>query len=169
MKRLIAVLALLAAACTPPQDTSGAEAAVRDLYPAVEQHIGRTITPLDAIPMTDDLASLVTRAQEAAIARNEPFIEGDIAANCQDCTSLGGLEVGPQAGPEPVPAADGHVMVEARFTLNGNEPRAVLYDLVETPQGWRVDNILTEGFNLRTEAQSYLDDSAEPAEETPAP
>jgi hypothetical protein len=40
---------------------------------------------------------------------------------------------------------------------------------VETPQGWRIDNILTEGFNLRTESQSYLDDSAEPADETPAP
>lgn len=170
MKRIAAALALLiAAACTPPQDTSGAEAAVRDIYATVEDHIGRTTTPLDAIPMTDELASLVSRGQVAALARNEPFIEGDIAANCQDCTSLSGLEVGPQTGAEPVPAAEGHVMVEARFMLNGNEPRAVLYDMVETPQGWRVDNILTEGFNLRAEAQSYLDDGAEPAEETPAP
>lgn len=170
MKRLLlAALAFAVVACTPQPDTSGADALVRDIYATVEEHIGRTITPLDAIPMTDDLASLVTRAQAAATARNEPFIEGDIAANCQDCTSIAGLEIGPQTSPEPVTAADGHVLVEARFTLNGNEPRAVLYDLVETPQGWRVDNILTEGFNLRTEAQSYLDDAAEPAEEIPAP
>ncbi|HEX8901989.1 hypothetical protein [Vitreimonas sp.] len=170
MKRFVlAILAVAVVACSPPQNTSGAEALVRDIYATVEEHIGRTTTPLEAIPMTDDLASLVSRAQAAAAARNEPFIEGDIAANCQDCTSLDGLEVGPQVSPEPVPAAEGHVLVEARFTLNGNEPRAVLYDLVETPQGWRVDNILTEGFNLRTEAQSYLDDAAEPAEEIPAP
>lgn len=170
MKRfLVAALVLFAAACAPRQDTSGAEAVVRDIYATVEEHIGRISTPLDAIPMTDELASLTSRAQVAALARNEPFIEGDIAANCQDCTSIGGLEVGPQTGPEPVPAADGHVMVEARFTLNGDEPRTVLYDMVETAQGWRVDNILTEGFNLRTEAQSYLDDAAEPAEEIPAP
>ncbi len=170
MKRIfVAAFALVGAACTPQPDTSEAEGVIRDLYATVEEHIGRVSTPLDAIPMTDELASLTSRAQVAALARNEPFIEGDIAANCQDCTSISGLEVGPQTGPEPVPAAEGHVMLEARFTLNGNEPRAVLYDMVETPQGWRIDNILTDGFNLRTEAQSYLDDSAGPAEEAPAP
>lgn len=158
MLRIFAALTLIAlAACTPPR--SGAEAVVRDIYAVTQQHIGQSITPRDAIPMTDDLDALVDRAAAAAEARNEPFIEGDLTANCQDCTSLSDLEIGPQTGPEPIPAAPGHTLLEARFTLNGNEPRAVIYDLIETPQGWRVDNILAEGFNLRTEAQAYLADS----------
>lgn len=168
MKRIVASLAFFAlAACAPPQQ-SAAEAPVRELYARVAENIGRTATPLDTIPMTDDLRSLVARGQLAALARGEPFIEGDIAANCQDCTSLSDLEIGPQIGPEPVPAADGHVIVEARFTLNGSEPRAVLYDMVETSQGWRVDNILAEGFSLRTESQAYLDDEAARTEEVPS-
>jgi hypothetical protein len=153
-------LALLSA-CTPASDT-GAEATVREIYADVQQNIGHTTTPLDTIPMTDDLRALVERAETAADARVEPFIEGDIAANCQDCVSLSDLEIGPQEGPEPVPAASGHTLVEARFTLNGAEPRAVLYDLVETPQGWRVDNILAEGFDLRAEAEAYLEDAPAP-------
>jgi hypothetical protein len=170
MKRLAAAVLLLAlAACTPP--SSGAEAAVRDIYRDVQENIeqGR-ITPIDIIPLTDELRQLYDRAEAASIARDEPFIEGDIAANCQDCTSVTDLEIGPQEGPEPIPAGDGHVIVEARFTLNGTEPRAVLYDLVETPQGWRVDNILGEGFNLRSEAAAYLTD-AEAGDDlaTPAP
>ena len=39
----------------------------------------------------------------------------------------------------------------------------------ETPEGWRVDNILTEGFNLRAEAQSYLSDADVPQAESPPP
>lgn len=158
MKKVLAALAaLLAAACTPPQ--TDAEATVRRIYDQVQQHIGRTTTPHSAIPMTDDLQALVERAEAVAAARNEPFLDGDLAADCQDCTSLTNLEIGPQEGPEAVPAADGHTMLEARFLLNGDQERAVLYDLVETAQGWRVDNILSEGFNLRVEAEAYLADS----------
>jgi hypothetical protein len=166
MKRILAAFALLAlAACTPPAN-SGAEAVVRDIYATVEQNIGTSTTPLSAIPMTSDLLSLVDRAEAEAEARNEPFLDGDIAANCQDCTSIGELEIGPQQGPEAVPADEGHVILEARFKLNGNEDRSVLYDLVETPEGWRVDNILADGFNLRSEAAAYLVDAAaaEPVE-----
>jgi len=170
MKRALAALALLSlAACAPPQTTSGAQSTVEDIYDAVQQNIGRQITPLDAIPMTEDLRALVDRAEAATVARGEPFIDGDLAANCQDCTSLSDLVIGPQTGPEPIPAAEGHEMVEARFVLNGNEPRSVLYDMIETPQGWRVDNILTDGFNLRAEAQSYLDEAGNEPPPTPAP
>jgi hypothetical protein len=119
--------------------------------------------------MTVELRTLLDTAEAAADARDEPFIEGDLALNCQDCTSISDLEIGPQAGPEPIPAADGHVIVEARFTLNGNEPREVLYDLVETEEGWRVDNILAEGFNLRAEAAGYLADTSAPEVEPAAP
>jgi len=166
-KLIIAAAALSLAACAPPQSNTGAEDAVLELYAAVSENIGQRITPLESIPMTEDLRDLVTRAEAAADARGEPFIEGDIAANCQDCTSLTNLVIGAQTGPEPIPAAEGHRMVEARFTLNGTEPRAVLYDMVETPDGWRVDNVLTEGFNLRDEAQSFLAATDADAEPTP--
>lgn len=158
-KVLIGFALLLTAACTPPE--TGAEATVRGIYDQVQQSIGRTTTPRSAIPMTDDLQALLERAEAAATARNEPFIDGDLAADCQDCTSLTNLEIGPQENPEAVPAADGHTIVEARFLLNGDQERAVLYDLIETPEGWRVDNILAEGFNLRVEAEAYLADSAD--------
>lgn len=165
MKHLVGALAVFAlAACTQPGN-SAAEAVVRDIYASVEQNIGHTTTPLSAIPMTSDLQSLVERAEAAADSRGEPFIEGDIAANCQDCTSISDLVIGPQQGPEAVPAEEGHVMVEARFKLNGNEDRSVLYDLTQTAEGWRVDNILADGFNLRSEAAAYLvDTGATPAE-----
>jgi len=160
MKKLLATIAALTlAACTPPAE-SGAEATVRNIYEQVQQHIGRETTPISAIPMTDDLRDLLDRAEAAADARDEPFIEGDLAANCQDCTSLTGLEIGPQTGPEPVPAPSGHTLVEARFVLNGSEERAVIYDLIETQEGWRIDNILAEGFDLRSEAEAYLRDAA---------
>lgn len=167
MKYATIVLALFAlAACTPAADRTP-EGAVRAIYDEVQRHIGREVTPQSAIPMTDDLRALLTRAEAAAQARDEPFIDGDLAANCQDCTSLSDLSVGPQSGPEPIPAQDGHVLIEARFTINGDEERSVLYDLVETPQGWRVDNILTDGFNLRTEAQAYLAEETIPADQPP--
>lgn len=161
------VFALLAA-CAPASDT-GAEDAVLGIYEAVQQNIGQRVTPLEAIPMTDELRSLVERAEAAAEAREEPFIEGDIAANCQDCTSISNIVIGAQTGPEPIPATEGHRMVEARFTLNGSEPRAVLYDMVRTPDGWRVDNILAEGFDLRAEARAYLDDAGAAGASPPSP
>lgn len=168
MKRFfIAATVLALAACTPPASDTAAEDVVLDLYSVVAANIGQRVTPLEDIPMTEDLRDLVTRAEAAADARGEPFIEGDVPANCQDCTSIGDVAVGADTSPEGVPVAAGHRMVEARFMLNGSEPRAVLYDLVETPGGWRIDNILTEGFNLRTEAQTFLAEAGEDPEPTP--
>jgi hypothetical protein len=166
MKHSLAALAFAAlAACTPPQAaapaaSSSAAAAVQAIYAQAQQSIGHAVTPISAIPMTDDLKSLVERAEAAAAARQEPFIEGDLALNCQDCTSVSDLVIGPQTGIEQEPAIPGHTWVQAKFKLNGNEDRTILWDMIETAQGWRVDNILTEGFNLRTESQSYLADPA---------
>ncbi len=165
-KIIIALMTLAIAACAPQPDT-GAEDVVLDIYGDVSENIGRRVTPLDDMPMTEDLRNLVTRAEAAADARGEPFIEGDIAANCQDCTSISDLVIGAQTGPEPVPAAAGHRMVEARFKLNGSEPRSVLYDMVETASGWRVDNVLADGFDLRAEAQAFLADAETDEEPTP--
>lgn len=155
MRRLAFALFAALAACAPRSDT-GAEDAVLALYQEVQQNVGQRVTPLESIPMTDDLRALLDRAEAAADAREEPFIDGDLAANCQDCVSISDIAIGAQSGPEPIPAADGHRLVEARFTLNGSEPRAVIYDMVETAQGWRVDNIIAEGFDLRAEAEAYL-------------
>lgn len=163
--RLAAALLGVLAACAPP--SSGPEAVVRGIYATAEQNVGRSVTPTDAIPMTDDLRSLLERAEAAADARDEPFIEGDLVLNCQDCTSISGLEIGPQSGAYQEPTEPGHRWVQASFTLNGDEPRTLLWDMVETPEGWRVDNLLTEGLNLRAEAASYLSEPGD-APATPA-
>ncbi|MBL8549765.1 MAG: hypothetical protein JNJ73_07250 [Hyphomonadaceae bacterium] len=151
MKRALlsfALLALAACATTPAPD--GPDAPVRALYAIAQQHIGHSVTPLSAIPMTDDLRSLVDRAEAAARARNEPFIEGDLAADCQDCTSLTDLDLYRQ-GPR-----NGRAIVYARFKLNGADPRSVRYNMLLTPQGWRIDNIVSGKSDLRADAQAYL-------------
>lgn len=164
---VLSTLALSVLAACAPRNEAGPEDAVLGIYQQVQQNIGQRATPLDAIPMTDDLRNLVDRAQAAAAARDEPFIDGDIAADCQDCTSIENIVVGAQTDPEAIPAAEGHRMIEARFTLNGDEPRSVLYDMIETPEGWRVHNIISHGFDLRAESQAYLD--GEPPPQSPGP
>ena len=161
--RLITFVAFALAACAPRADT-GPEDTILHIYEQVQQNIGQRTTPLDDIPMSEDLRSLVERAELAAAARDEPFIDGDLAADCQDCTSISDIAIGPQAGPEALPAAEGHRIVEAHFTINGSEPRSVLYDMIETPDGWRVHNIISHGFDLRSEAQALVDDGAAAAE-----
>lgn len=163
MNRLLAVLAFVAlAACTPAANDTGAKSAVEAIYATAQSNIGHAVTPVDQIPFSDDMKSLLDRAEAAATQRGEPFLEGDIALNCQDCTSISDLVIGPQTGAEQEPAAAGHTWIEARFKLNGDEERTVLWDMIETPQGWRVDNVLSDGLNLRTEAQSYLSDTNPP-------
>jgi hypothetical protein len=164
--RFLVLVSIALAACAPRAD-SGPEDAVLEIYEQVQENVGQRVTPLDAIPMTEDLRSLVERAQAAAAARDEPFIDGDLAADCQDCASIADIVIGAQTGPEQIPAAEGHRLVEARFTLNGDEPRSILYDMVETPEGWRVDNMISHGFDLRAEAAAYLEETAA-AESTPA-
>ncbi|WP_395646553.1 hypothetical protein [Terricaulis sp.] len=166
MKRVLAALAFAAlAACTPAPNTGGADgakAAVESVYATAQRNLGHVVTSFDEIPFTDDMKGLLARAEAAATQRGEPFIEGDVALNCQDCFTVTDLVIGPQTGPQREPAIDGHTWVEAKFKLNDDEERTVLWDMVETPQGWRVDNVLSDGLNLRTEAQSYLTDTNPP-------
>lgn len=170
MKRTIAALALLAlAACTPPAATNGAEAAVQAIYATAQQNLGRPVAPAQQIPMSDDLRALMDRAGAQSAARGEPFIEGDLALNCQDCTSVTDLVVGPQTGAEQEPPVAGHTWVQATFKLNGNEDRRMLWDMIETPAGWRVDNIISDGHDLRAEAQEYLDAPQEGDDTVPPP
>ena len=134
MKRILTALAFAAlAACTPPaNEAGGAKAAVEAIYATAQANIGHAVTPMDQIPFTDDLKALLGRAEAAATQRGEPFIEGDIALNCQDCTSVSNLVIGPQTGAEQEPAVTGHTWVEAKFKLNTDEDRTVLWDMVET-------------------------------------
>lgn len=165
MHRFVAALTFLTlAACTPPPGADpGAIAAVRDIYQTAQPHLGHDITPVEAIPMTDELKSLLDRAEAQADARDEPFIEGDLAYACQDCTSIGDLQIGPQSGAEQEPTEAGHQWVVATFMLNGNEDRRMLWDMKQTAQGWRVDNIIANGADLRGEAQAYIDTPEAPA------
>jgi hypothetical protein len=164
MRRSLTAFALLAlAACTPPAAThpDTAESAVQAIYANAQSHLGAP--EQTNVQMSDDLKSLVDRAEAAAQARNEPFIEGDLALNCQDCTSVDHLVIGAQSGPEQEPAHAGHTWVQATFKLNGEQDRRVLWDMVQTPQGWRADNIISEGFDLRHEAEAYLANPTAPA------
>jgi hypothetical protein len=164
----IAFAAILLAACTPsPQQdapATGPEAVIHALYADAQTHIGDSVLPLESIPMSAELQELVLSAEAAADARNEPFIEGDLALQCQDCVSVSDLEITQRDGPADSNLV-GHAIVVARFTLNGNEPREVIYDLIEEAEGWRIDNIMSDGgHDLRAEAQTYL---AEPQIDTP--
>src|SRR5262245_14051930 len=119
MRILLGTAALLAlAACAQPSATStattnGAEAAVRALYDVAQAHIGKDGTPISAIPMTDDLKNLVDSAEATAQGRDEPFIDGDLALDCQDCGPISDLQIGPTTGPTP----EGHTLVQARFKM----------------------------------------------------
>lgn len=171
MRVWVATLALAAlAACSPPSATStatttaaspasGAEAIVRSIYDVAQQHIGKEVTPLDAFHMSDDLKAVLDRAETVAQQREEPFIDGDLALDCQDCGPVSNLAIGPTTGPSP----QGHTFVQARFKMY-NEDHAIVYDMVQIGGAWRVDNILSAGFDLRKAAA----DEIKPLPSTPA-
>ncbi|MEJ0060925.1 MAG: hypothetical protein WDM79_15695 [Terricaulis sp.] len=147
---LIGLCILGLAACARPA-ASGPEQVVAEIYEATAQNIETGATPLDAIPMSEDLATSLARAATVAQARGEPFLDGDIAANCQDCTGLTNLET-----VVTTPPADGHAVVEARFRLH-DQPRVVVWDMIETPEGWRVNNIASpDGYDLRASIAEAL-------------
>lgn len=165
MKRFAASLTLIAlAACTPQQSATGPEAVVAAIYGPIVESKGASSTPIDTIPMTAELRDLVTRA-EAAAAGNEPVIDGDVAGNCQDCTGFANLKIGPTA--DDTSATADHQIIEANFSLFGDQTRTVYWDMVKKAEGWQVDNIMSEGFNLRSITNTVIAAAAEPA--TPAP
>lgn len=164
MNRFAAALPLLVlAACAPPQSATGPEATVTAIYDTLAKSKGAQSTPVSAIPMTAELAAL-TRQAEATTAPDEaPVFDGDIAGNCQDCTEFSGLKIERSAATAPA----GHTLVDAHFTLFQKEPRNVQWDLVETPEGWKVDNIVSDGFNVRAIASEVI--AAAAAAPPPAP
>ncbi|HVY87330.1 MAG TPA: hypothetical protein VG942_00575 [Hyphomonadaceae bacterium] len=157
MKRLAAVaLFALVAACSPkPAATpapeakaadsapavpaNGPEAAVAVIYKTLVDSKGQKTTPVSDIPMTADLDALLKKVQAASPSDGDaPVFDGDLAGNCQDCSDFGDLKVELSKAAAP----QGHTLVDAHFTLFKTEPHTVTWDMVETPEGWRVDNIV---------------------------
>ncbi|MEQ1780902.1 MAG: hypothetical protein ABMA14_06050 [Hyphomonadaceae bacterium] len=158
MKRSFAfALVALAAACTPAPTPEPA-ATVEGIYKTIAASKGARSTDIATVPMTEDLA---LKLQEVESKADGPVIDGDIAGNCQDCTGFSDLKVG--APPKDLPITAGHTMVEARFKILQGEQRAILWDMVKVGEAWKVDNIETEGFNLRTILDEQLSAQAEAA------
>ena len=144
MKSTLAFALLALAACTPAPTPEPA-ATVERIYKTISESKGANSTDISTVPMTEDLA---LKLQEVESKADGPVIDGDIAGNCQDCTGFADLKVG--APPKDLPVTAGHTMVEARFKILQGEQRAILWDMVKVGEAWKVDNIETEGFNLRT-------------------
>lgn len=146
MKSFAVLLALIGlAACSPQPSPSSPEAVVAAIYEPLVKSNGETATPIDAIPLTADLKDLVAQA-EAAVGDTMPLFDGDIAGNCQDCTGFRDLKISP--APDDADATDARKIIEANFTIQDGE-RTIYWVMLETAEGWRVDNIISEGFNVR--------------------
>jgi hypothetical protein len=150
MKRLAGLFlpALLAMACTP--GPSGPEAVVLAIYKPLVDSKGEKTTSLADMPLTDDLKALVARAEQAG--KGEPVFDGDFAGNCQDCAGFKDLKIATKTG-----AAQGLAQVDASFKLFMDEPKLVTWHMIDRAQGWRVDNITSEGIDLRKIAQETID------------
>jgi hypothetical protein len=148
---------LVAAACNAPQTATaqqtGPDAVITAMYAAGSQKLAHNqSTGVSDVPMTDSLAQIVKSAADKARANDEPFIDGDVMFNCQDCGQIGAVAV-----TVATPPAQGRAVVQAQFNVYG-EANTVLWDMVETPQGWRVDNIRSpDGYDLRKAAQDEID------------
>jgi len=144
MIRTSAALAVLVlAACTP--QLSGPEATVNAIYKPLVDSKGATGTNVADMPLTMDLA---LKIQELETRAEDRVFDFDVAGSCQDCTGFSDLKITVPTGPELAPL-DGHQYVEASFKFESGEKEAVFWDLVQVEGEWKVDNIFTEGFDLR--------------------
>ena len=163
---LIAVLGVVLTACSPPQapqaPTPSSEAIVRAVYDAATARNARNqVTTVDQLPLSQSLATLVQQAAAAAQANDEPFLDGDPVLDCQDCSPLSAVTVSTTS-----PPANGRAVVQARFTVAG-DARVETWDMVETPQGWRADNIRSaDGYDLRQSASEEIRSASRSCTET---
>ncbi len=155
MKRAIAVLSLFAAACSGEQPVSQAEQTVIALYQPLITSKGEQSTPVASIPMTPELEELTRQAVRAS-GEQLPVFDVDPAGLCQDCSGFADLKVAPAEANAIATAAEGHTLIQASFRIPPAPARTVYWDMVETPTGWRVDNILAEGFSLRQIAEDAV-------------
>jgi hypothetical protein len=127
----------------------------------VQRNAHDQVTTVDDLPLSDSFKALIAQAAAAAQANDEPFIDGDLVLDCQDCSPISAVTVATVS-----PPANGHATVEARFTVAG-DARVATWDLAETPLGWRVDNIRSNsGYNLRQSAEQEIRDAARSCSET---
>ena len=149
MRGVILIAALFLAAC---QQQPGPDAAVQAIYAAATPRLAHgQPTTLDEIPLSTEFKAAIDHASTVADQRNEPFIDGDLAFNCQDCRVATELQT-----VVTHPPANGHAVVEARFKLDG-QATVVIWDMVQTPQGWRVENIRSpDGYDLKQAAQQEI-------------
>jgi len=100
---------------------------------------GDKTTPITDIPMTADLDALLKKVQAASPSDGDaPVFDGDLAGNCQDCSGFADLNIERSKAAAP----QGHTYVDAHFKLFKTEAHTVTWDMVETPKGWQVDNIV---------------------------
>lgn len=144
MKRSLAFALLALTACTPAPLPEPA-ATVERIYKDISESKGEKGTDIASVPMTEELA---LKLQEIESKADGPVIDWDIAGNCQDCTGFSDLKIG--APKSVAPGTAGHTMVEARFRFPSDGERNLLWDMVKVGDVWKVDNIETEGFNLRS-------------------
>ena len=153
----VVVFGAVLAACSPAQQASQApaqspEAVVRAVYDAaVQRNAHQQPTDVNQLPLSDALATLIRQASAAADANQEPFLDGDPVLDCQDCSPLSAVTVSTTS-----PPANGHATVQARFTVAG-DARVETWDMIETPNGWRADNIRSgDGYDLRQSATEEI-------------
>lgn len=161
MHRVFMAFAVLAVAfACSPRAASTPEAVVTQVYATASAAIARGEVPYDYIPFSDSLAAAINEGSRLASERNEPFIEGDLATGCQDCQTFADLVITVTS-----PPANGQAGVRAAFVVDG-QPREMNYAMVETPQGWRIDNITSpDGYDLRASVSLYAGEAAAPAAE----
>ena len=164
---MIALLGALLAACSPaPQAPNSPaqtpETVVRAVYDAaVLRNAHEQPTDINQLPLSDGLIALVRQASDAAEANEEPFLDGDPVLDCQDCSPLSAIAVTTTS-----PPANGHATVEARFTVAGGA-RVETWEMIETPRGWRADNIRGgDGYNLRQSAEEEIRSAARSCADT---
>lgn len=159
MVRVLVALAILVASACAPQPANTPESVVAEIYETASAAIAQGEVPYDYIPLSDSLAAAIAEGQRLASERNEPFIEGDLATGCQDCQTFTDLVIAVTS-----PPANGQAAVRASFSTDGR-PREMNFAMVETPQGWRVDNITSpDGYDLRASVALYTSETVTPAE-----
>jgi type IV pilus biogenesis protein CpaD/CtpE len=151
-RRIVLIAALaLAAACSPPQQPKQEDAPIPDpaevIRPLYERYMtdpaATTFPTLEeqapwSASMRQALVDMMARSQAA----NEPILDADPFVLAQD------WQISAVAVSTDAVSASSHAVVRARF-VNIDQPREVLFDMVWEGDGWRVDNIRSEGFDLR--------------------
>ena len=133
------LLCLAACARKPTTDPALMVEALYAPYIAEGVHHGS----LETAPWTDEMKRLIAQMNEVSARRNEPIIDFEPLIDGQDF-EITELSVTPEAAP-----ADGRCVIIARFK-NFGEAREVDFDLVETAGVWRIADMHTASWDLKT-------------------